>query len=82
MDGVRTRVQRGFHNPVDEEVALAAGCRTHAHRFVGCEHMGRLRVRFAVHGHGGNAHVARCTHNAYCDFATVGHEEFGDGADV
>ena len=82
VDGVCAGGQRGFHNAVDDEVTLVAGGRTHTHGFVGRQNVGRLRVRFAVHGDGGNAHVARSAHDADGDFATVGHKKLGDGADV
>src|SRR5262249_54230049 len=76
MDGVGACDARRFQYLLDRQVALGRRCRPDADGFVGVTYVQGLTVGFRIHGHGGNAHFTRRTHDADGDLATVGDKYF------
>ena len=71
VDGVRAGGLRRGDHLVDHQVRFAAGCGAEQYGLVGEAYVGGVAIRFAVHGHGGQAHAAGGAHHAQGDLPPV-----------
>jgi len=80
MDGVRAGVQAGLDDLVHVEIGFARRRRPDEHGLIRHLHSQRIRVRFGIDRHGGNAQPLAGLDDAHSNFAAVGDEDLVEHA--
>ncbi|MNX67284.1 hypothetical protein D3C86_984080 [compost metagenome] len=73
MDTIHTKLLRNFNNLISSQVRLGRRCRSDTNRLVCILYKGHSTVCLGIDGNGLDAHFFCRTHNAQCNFATIGN---------